>query len=1011
GHSLARAVARAVKRQTQKVVQGADEEIHLFTLIVGKDYNNDEECRKKIETYCKGLKNAKLQPEEIHKKLEDICKTGKEKEKCIELKTKVSQKCTHFETELEKLLKNQQYDCSEEEKQCLFLERACPTLKDKCNELRNECYQMERDDVAEKALLRALNGSFKKNGNCKEKLKEVCLELSKESDEIMKMCLNQEKTCQSLEKIAEKRCSSLKIPVNTLLTSTVNGMCLLLLKKCYFYGKNCEGADKPKCNDLENECKKKGFIYTIQGSEFNPTKSKPTLAEKIGLKELYEKAAEQGIFIRKPPPVEATDLLALLILDSSQNQSNKNEKCKKILKDKCKDPKEKGILKDLCQGEELSKVGEKKCEELEDDIKETCKIFKSKVLNNHLYDVTKGSTGIIMWEKLPTFLSNEDCAKLESYCFYYEKACSDIKNKCMNIRAACYKKGLDAIANEVLQDKLRGLLHGSKEIWLNKFQQKLVEECKKFKEWTDELFVLCTNPARAARVLSYDLRMKAVFLRNDLNKRRDFPTKKDCEELEEKCRTLGEDSKEIEWPCRTLNEHCDRLRIAEQLEEKLLEEKTKGLDEFDSCIEKLGEHCNSWAKKGRSQFILACLSQNITCKIVTKNVISKCAALEEHMKTENIVNKAKSEDERESICSVWESYCDKFMSSCKNLTNADGNNKKCKELKENCKPYRVRKDREDAVMIEFKGHLDNKNNCITTLDQYCTQLNNANNGLETLCMDNTKTKKENKTVREELCLKLLERVQKKCPKLKKELPKVKKGLEKKVGEYKIIKDNAEKAMKKANLVLSITKAINDKSGSKNVPNSLNKVKNLTHFKLMKRDIKIQVTKEDLEAFDLVAQAFNLYVELKEICHHLKEDCGFRKECNAVEICEKIDGICAGLKPLEINSQEITAKNTTITTTTITTTTTTTVTDPKASECKSLQTTDTWVTQTSTHTSTSTTTSTITSKITLTSTRRCKPTKCTTGDDVEDVKPSEGLRVSGWNVIKGVIVAMVISFMI
>ncbi|KTW25531.1 uncharacterized protein T551_03702, partial [Pneumocystis jirovecii RU7] len=1006
-HSLARAVARAVKRQTQAQGTQDEEEVRLLALIAKKDYSDESKCKNKIKEYCDGLKNVSLTSEKVHKELKDFCKDGNEEKKCKELKTKIGAKCNTFKDKLKTaagkdIADLKDTDCANEQ-ECLFLERACPTdLKEDCNTLRNKCYQKERDNVAEEVLLRALSGSLKEDNSCKEKLKEFCPLLSKESDELMILCFDEEKTCKNIMTKKQNKCKSLKSEIEKVLPkkNELQIKCPSLLKKCYFYDTDCT-KDKPNCEKLSSNCKEKGITYTKPGSDFEPIRPGVTLAEEIELEELYKKAAKKGVRIGRPPTRDATELLFLL--SQSGTKSIIVEKCKEVLGKKCKDFKEHEILKNLCKEDKASTDGEKECDKLQEKQAKSIQILITKI-ETKLFLSSNPNT-IIAWHDLSTFLSDKDCRTLESDCLYL-KGEGQLEKPCSNLKAACYKKGLEAVANEALQDKLRGKLHGSNGTWFENLQKSLVEVCKELKGKSDELFVLCVQPKKAALVLSTDLRFRAIFLREQLNEKRDYPTETDCKELEKKCRILGQDSNEIKWPCFTLNQHCDRLRIAEQLEEKLLEEKTKDLDKFSSCVENLKKWCNDWARRGRTHFTLACVAQNTTCKILTEKVGFKCARLHEHMKTEGVVAKAKKESTAEQPCGFWEPYCDKYMSSCKDLEST-GKDDGCEKLKENCKPYRAQRDREDAVMLEFKGNLDNKNNCVTTLNRYCTQLNNATNGLETLCKSKEKGKNDAQT-RETLCEKLIERVKRKCKGLLKKLEKVKNEIEEKNKEYEGIKKKAEDAMEKANLVLTLK--ITNKSVDNAASNTPKSGKDTPQFKLVRRNTKLQVTEEELNAFDLVSQAFSLYVELKEICHHSLKDCDFKKECDCTNPCEKIQEVCSKLEPLKVKPHEITTKNVTTTTTT---TTTTTVTDPKATDCQSLQTTDTWVTKTSTHTSTSTTTSTVTSRITLTSTRRCKPTKCTTGegDDAGEVKPSEGLRMSGWSVMRGVLVAMMISFMI
>ncbi|KTW27609.1 uncharacterized protein T551_03108, partial [Pneumocystis jirovecii RU7] len=1020
-HSLARAVARAVKRQAKAQKDEIGEE-HVLAFLLKKDGLEEQKCKKKLKEYCQGLSDAGIKTEQIDKKLKDFCNDAKQDEKCKQ-KASIEEKCNGFRAELENVLKKEiedlRNDDCEKKEQCLFLEDACPTLIEKCNKLRNMCYQKERNEVAKEALLRALSGSLKKSDTCEKKIKNVCIVLKEESDELMQKCLSLDSTCLSLVQAAKDKCSSLKKDIETALTKNTSEVCLLLLEQCYFHDRSCE-SEPLKCNDLINKCESVNITYTPPDTNFDPTKEESTLVEEIGLKSLYTKAVKKGVHIGKPPKADATALLALLILDPSlANKATKKEKCEKIIEDKCKDPQEYGVLKDLCEGTKASKDGKQKCEELDDDIENTCKIFTSKVLDYHLFD-TKKNNGIIMWRKLPTFLSEKECTNLMSYCFYFEKSCDKGEDACKNIKAACYKKGLDGLANEVLQSKLRGKLHGSKKEWLKTFQKKLLEVCQEVKKENNgvfpnnELFLLCVEPTRAAIVLPADLRMKVIFLLENLNKKRDFPTKENCEELEEKCKVLLEDSREIEWPCHTLNWNCDRLRNVEQLKEKLLEEKTEDLDKLDSCKKKLGKRCNEWVGKGRSQFTLACIAQNTTCKIITKDVKSKCDRLEKYIKNGTVLNDAKEETKKESICEFWIPYCERFMSSCKNLANTG--TKDCVELRKECSSFIKKKELENKVLDELKGNLSSDDECKKTLDKYCAVWANASNGLEVLCIDtsNAKTKNDAK-VRKKLCKKLIARITEQCPKLFNELAEAKDKLKKKKEEYKRIKEEAEKAMEAANFILSRAKGPdNNKSVNKNSSDAPKEGKDTTGFKLVRRSAKVHVTEKELAAFDLVAQTFNLYVELKEICQHSQKGCGFRKECaNCEEVCKAVDRVCLRLEPLKIKPYEVK----TVTETNITTVTETVKEAEKTvgdgEKCKSLTTSDTWITHTSTHTSTSTTTSTVTSRITLTSTRRCKPTKCTTGegDEAGEVKPSEGLRMSGWSVMRGVLVAMMISFMI
>ncbi|KAG5513120.1 hypothetical protein PMAC_003416 [Pneumocystis sp. 'macacae'] len=510
---------------------------------------------------------------------------------------------------------------------------------------------------------------------------------------------------------------------------------------------------------------------------------------------------------------------------------------------------------------------------------------------------------------------------LESDCLYFGGQ-GGTDTPCSNLRAACYKR------DSMLVQIQRGLMI---------FKKDSKKPVRKLKEQSDELFVLCMDPKNTALTLSTDLRMKAIYLKELLDERRDFPTRKDCEVLEKKCKELGPDSREIGWPCYTLNQHCRRLESAEKLEEVLLKEETKDLDDFNSCVEKLGERCNAW-NRWRNRFALACLAQNVTCRIITKSVESKCAALDGHMKAEDVKNE-------ETICASWMPYCNKYMSSCKNLTTE--NDGKCEELEKECKTVIKRLELERKALDELKGHLTTEEKCKTTLDGYCTEWKKATNGLE----------KNDTEVREKLCGKLVEKSEEAVSCVRKKTYRNKGSVKKKEKDYEDIKKKAEKAIDAAKLVLVTTKVVDNKAENK-APGATGKIKN--NSSLLR---EMQQQRHTLQRR-----------KLKEICEDSVKKCGFEKECKECkEACKTVRNVCTGLKPLEIKEYEAKIETKHITTT----------------ECKSIQTTDVWVTKTSTHTSTSTSTSTTTSTVTLTSTRRCKPTKCTTGDEAGDVTPSGG----------------------
>ncbi|KAG5518815.1 hypothetical protein PMAC_002786 [Pneumocystis sp. 'macacae'] len=998
-------MARAVKRRDAggKGVNVYEDEYYLLALILKEDLD-EQKCKEKLKEYCEEL--GKIDKDfNTHSKLKEICKDEKRDGKCTDLKNKIKGKCTPFKAKLQEITQKKKSDltdeiCLKNQEQCLFLEAACPTeLKDDCNKLRNHCYQKKRDEVADEALLRALSGNLKDKNECKERLKVICPELGQESDELTKKCINLDDTCTSLVAAALYKCNSLKVEIEKVLNlnEELKKKGQSLLKGCHFYGKNCKN-DESKCNALKDKCKEKEIVYLAPGSHFDPTRPEPTLAEKIGLKELYEEAAADGVVIEKPLKADISDLLVLL----SEKENFGETKCKSVFKTKCSSIEHLAVsIKNLCDN---NTEQEEKCKKYDQEFTQK-KATLTTIFKGRNFDQE-----IMAWGELPTHITEYDCKVLQSDCFYFENQ-NSFETPCKNVKATCYKKRLDELVNEVLLEKLRGKFYHETGEWLEVVQKELINVCTGMEKKSNELFALCMQPMDAAIILLTDLHAKTNILQDHLDAKRDLPTRQHCTDLLKKCADLEQDSKHIEWPCRTLRHHCARLGVAEHLEEVFLQERVSDLDKFESCVETLRGRCSGWGRRGRTRYALGCVAPNATCTYLTQNVGAKCAVLGGRIQTEGIIAKANEQTTKEATCERWMPFCSKYMSSCGNLTAENGEN--CKNLKEHCDSFIKRQELELKVVDELKGYLKEKGECKNTLDKYCTEWKKANNGLEALCTDKTNAKNNNDDdVRNKLCEKLIEQVKKQCPVLERKLTEASEELKEKEKEYTKIKGEAVKAMGEASLVLVTTKATNS-SGNKEAAAGPDAAKNAAQFRLVRRNAaaKTHITEKELKAFDLVSQTFSLYVELKEECEDSLKKCGFKVECPQCEdACGEINKICLKLEPLEVREHKVE-------TSTTTTTTTTTIVGSEAGkagteQCTSIRTTDTWVTHTSTHTSTSTSTSTITSTVTLTSTRKCRPTKCTTeGEEAGEVKPSGGLRMRGWSVMKGVLLGMMISVMI
>ncbi|KAG5519732.1 hypothetical protein PMAC_000005 [Pneumocystis sp. 'macacae'] len=992
----------ALSHSSLNLLDSISEE-NILAIILKKDINNGK-CETGLKKYCKDLEEIDPDLDKVHSKVKKICKDNTRiKEKCENLKNEFTKNCTAFEAKLTNLHFPSYDQCKENEQKCLFLEGACPNLIKECIILKNRCYQDKRDTIAKEILLRALNGSLE--AKCEEKLKEVCVELSQESDELMLKCFNLGNICIVLKKEARERCDSLKKEIKLISEKNITQKCFLLLEQCHFHWKNCNNQIKSDCDELKNRCEKQGLIYSIPGSEFNPMRLDITLVEKIGIKKLYEEAISDGIYIKKSLTKDLIALITLFVYSINYSVTNFEDLCNNLFERICNGSRNYMNFKSFCNGNTVKDKKNELCRTFEKDLKTRAQIILKKIDTVLFTSNLKKSTDLY---GLKTFLSEKDCAKLLSECFYFESY-SSIKQKCNNLKTACYKKGLEGLANQVLQKRMRGMLHGSNATWLKALQKELVKVCTDLKEWSNELFMLCLDPKRTALTVSTDLRMRAIAFREDFNEKRLYPTKNDCEELGGKCEDLKQDSKEIEWLCYALDQHCNRLRSIEQLEKELLEENKGYLKDENSCMKEAKKRCNKWLEKGNDKFSSACFALELACKKITRNVKSNCTILEEHIKTMNIFDKING-DGAEEICERWTPYCAKLMPNCKELERKETCDGECKKINDKCALFLEKKELGDKLIDKFKGSLSNDNDCMTMLDKYCIQLTNKTIELEDLCTNTTNTK-NNTEVRKEFCKKLLNRIEEKCLKLKNELREIKDILAKKQ-DYESIREKAEKEMNTMNLVLLTAKTSNNRSINEVTSSISNSTKNTLQSKLIRKSIETSMAEDDLakldflsKTFELVAKAFDLYVKLKGICQDSTKGCEFKKECKTESLCEEIEKVCLELKPLKINSERVTViQNTTVIT--IKTQTTEVV---KETQCTLTHTINTWITHTLTNTAIFTHTSILTSLVFLT-TEKYKPTKCTTEGETGEIWPSQGLRMTGWS-LKGAIFIMIISAII
>ncbi|KTW25450.1 hypothetical protein T552_03751, partial [Pneumocystis carinii B80] len=973
-------MARPVKRQAPgaQVVQGAQDDIkeeHLLAFILKKEYDKEQECKKRLKEYCEELKKADENLEKVDEKVKELCDEAKRDEKCKDLKAKVEKVLKTFEEELETALVEikDEEECKKHEEKCILLEETgYNNIKSDCVDLREGCYELKRKKVAEELLLRALGKEAKEKAKCQAEMKKVCPVLSRESNELMSFCLDSDKTCETLETKFKDVCEPLK---KTLEANELAEKCYERLEKCHFYGEACDGA---KCKDDKTKCEGKGFTYKALESDFSPVKPKASLLRSIGLDDVYKRAEKEGIIIGKVgvdvPRRFGEDFLQDLLLLLSENVNEKDDagkKCTELL-GKCNDFKHLDHdLEKLCKDE---KNKQEKCKELLDvNVKERCTHLK---LNLYLKDLSTKyekaeESKLLFWRDLPTLFTKGECAELESECFYLKKACKDkeIDEACQNARAACYKKGQYRVMNTLFREGLGENL-GSIRYYNSDpegCKKSVVEKCTKLKD--KKYLPQCLYPKELCYLLSDDIFLQSKELGVLLDDQRDFPFEKDCLELKEKCDELKNHTYLNSEKCITLKRRCEYFRVSERFRKVFLEREDDALYDEQNCTKALHEKCNTLYRKRRNPFGFSCALPEETCKYMVHHTSQDCRYLKVNIKNEEILeqigeaNKNKNETTLEELCTTWGRHCHQLVKNCPDqLVKEEEKDNNCLKLEEECSETFKKLKSKDELTHLLKGSLSEEKKCKEALGERCAEL--KKNETFKILLDKCEA-----NALGNVCEKLVDKLQKKCPTLKADLDKAKEELEKNKNEYDKLKKAAEDSTETAKLLLSRPKqdkppnaqngsdstlvppppppqapgsplpppsqngtpgtssgTSDTSSGTPGAPSGTsgtpgNGKTDSAKLGLVKRAyVAEEVSEVEVKAFDATTIALELYLELKEECKALELDCGFRKDCSSVDdVCKEIDTLCK-LEPLEIKPHHTETQKEISTTTTTTTTT-------------------------------------------------------------------------------------------
>ncbi|QSL64553.1 hypothetical protein MERGE_001854 [Pneumocystis wakefieldiae] len=927
------------------------QEEDIYAFILKNDYEDDSKCEKRLEEYCKELKEMDPELEKVHTKIKEICGNN-DKEKCKEIKEKIIKVIEQFNLGIFLNIKYPLFyeHCDKYLPKCFFFSGINSfNVTFDCNYLRYFCYSQEYKKLKGEIILRAIGNNISNYTDFRKKAKDVCPVLVQQNNNLIIDCLKIERLFLYFNYYASHFCSSLN---NSLNDYELQEKCHEKLGKCYFIKNGCK-----KCDELEELCRKKNITYSPPKEDFSPIELEETLFKKIDLENFYKDARNKGLVFGELK--ETLD--DMLIYLSVTYEGLKEAECRGVLKDNCDFFESLSLeFKKLCQDEK-----KEKCKDIL-EVTNRCKKLKK-----NLY-ITGFSTEfgdnkeskIIIWENLPTSLNEKECLELTSECYLMRVACNNfIIAACRNAILGCYKRRQDLLFIKLIESQLHKEKYElkSNDEKLKICQKIVMEKCVTLRNTNIRNFLKCLRPKEICDKVEEILLIQSRDLGQALDKVRDSPKEKDCVELKKDCDGIVGNLDSNNEKCATLKKNCEFLRVAEELKSVFLKEKSNALASLENCLKALKEKCDRLSKGEEHPLRISCVFKEETCKRIVSEVSSHCVAFKNNIEKHDIVNRSENGNKTlaEEICMLWVPYCDQLMENCADeLKEGNGTVKRvCSQLKVNCKSIIDRLHLEDSLIHKLEGSLSTEEECEKALGKYCAQSKNTTSHIfDSLCKDESDPTKDSTT---ELCKKLVEEVRNKCPALKNGLEKSEKDLEKKKSRFEKVKQEAEESIKEAKSVLSKVKGEGQDAS---------------------------VSEAEAKAFDATAKALKLYLELKENCKGLQPDCSFTKKCpDSKAVCERIEKLCKGVEPLEVKyhyGEKVTE------------------------QCTQVRTTDTWVTSTSLHTTTMTTTPTVTSTLTLTTIRKCKPTRCTTDssketqeEEEEDVKPNEAVNIRASAMLK------------
>ncbi|KAG5518207.1 hypothetical protein PMAC_003393 [Pneumocystis sp. 'macacae'] len=494
--------------------------------------------------------------------------------------------------------KNENNYCVDLQRQCYFLEHYDPfALLLKCDKLREYCYNKVRVGAAEVILRKYLKGSSNDIDTCMRKLKLGCRSLSKQSPELLDLCINGQNACEKFVEESKKKCQNFE---NELSKQKISqNICSEWLKECYTVVPNCPSLYN-SCRLFQDNCAENGFFYDVLHDLNLDLFKNPFEFTDIDVVEYgHHRLNTYGVFFSEIPNFSNIILTNILV----QKGDAEITYCRRILLAKCPLLDYLDIFKHIC--------------------------IKSKNYGSCINIYNANYRHFSSYIKKLTYsssFSEKECQEYLPLCYflsdYFDFWFED--GICRYIKINCYQQDIEKNIDITL---LKGL-NGNFTIKNDKLSHSLVENdcqtylyilCAKIMYKNHYILYKCLHPKETCKKIVNLLEKKCKELDNILgNIQTDF-TPSHCEKQEE-CNNLKSCSSYTLELCQKLKTYCENLDERKKLKLAMLANQTN-LQTETACVYRLTQYCS----QDNTSYV--CTDIQYTCKHMHSEIQSDCREL------------------------------------------------------------------------------------------------------------------------------------------------------------------------------------------------------------------------------------------------------------------------------------------------------------------------------------------------------------------------------------------------